>query len=145
MKPVEQTILAPPHGDCFRACIASILELPIEEVPNPHAPEEHWWEAWHEWLVPRGLQLVEWHLPRDQPVYCPLRGYWIATVTSPSRSCNHCIVMHDDAIAWDPSPTGKQSEENWTEDDQIHHVTLIVPLDPAASSPSNTMALEGEG
>ena len=36
MKPVDQTLLASrgEPGDCWRACIASILELPIEDVPH---------------------------------------------------------------------------------------------------------------
>ena len=34
MKPVDQTDWTPKTGDCFRACVASIFELPIESVPN---------------------------------------------------------------------------------------------------------------
>jgi hypothetical protein len=136
MVPVEQTILAPPKGDCFRACIASILELPIEEVPNP-APEDHWWKAWHGWLLPLGLQLVEWSPAKDEPTCCPLLGYWIATVSSPG-ACNHCLVMRDDEIVWDPAPTQKRSEDNWTAEDQILRVTVIAPLDPAALLPSKS-------
>lgn len=38
MIPVYQTIMHDPdngqYGDCFRACIASLMELPIEEVPH---------------------------------------------------------------------------------------------------------------
>lgn len=144
MKPVEQTILHPPEGDCFRACVASILERPIEEVPNPHAPEEHWWNAWHEWLLPQGLQFVEWEPNTEKPTCCPLRGYWIATVASPDR-CNHCLVIHDDEIAWDPSPVEKRSEKNWTQDDRIIRATLIVACNPAAISlPSSSSSDQEE-
>ena len=38
MKPVDQQVLHDPdngkYGDCMRACIASLLELPAEEVPH---------------------------------------------------------------------------------------------------------------
>lgn len=34
MKPVNQTQFKPPDGDCLSACIASILELPLNKVPN---------------------------------------------------------------------------------------------------------------
>jgi hypothetical protein len=34
MKPVNQTILDFEHGNCMQACVASILELPLEDVPN---------------------------------------------------------------------------------------------------------------
>lgn len=44
MKPVMQTKRggsgAPPEerGDCLAACLASLLEVPIEDVPVPHNP-----------------------------------------------------------------------------------------------------------
>lgn len=31
---VQQQIVDPINGDCLRACVASLLELPIEKVPN---------------------------------------------------------------------------------------------------------------
>lgn len=38
MKPVRQLYRHDPangvYGDCWRACIASVLELPIEDVPH---------------------------------------------------------------------------------------------------------------
>jgi len=38
VKPVKQTIIHNPdngmYGDCFRACVASLLEKPIEKVPH---------------------------------------------------------------------------------------------------------------
>jgi len=34
MKPAMQTIFDDVYGDCFGACVASIFEFPIEEMPN---------------------------------------------------------------------------------------------------------------
>lgn len=34
MKPVMQLVVDKGKGDCWRCCIASILELPAEAVPN---------------------------------------------------------------------------------------------------------------
>lgn len=39
MKPVYQQIINADRGDCMSACIASLLELPIEEVPKWQAEE----------------------------------------------------------------------------------------------------------
>lgn len=36
MKPVFQQVFEQGHGDCMAACIASVLELPLGEVPNPN-------------------------------------------------------------------------------------------------------------
>lgn len=34
MKKVYQRIIDPKKGDCFKCCIASLLELDYDEVPN---------------------------------------------------------------------------------------------------------------
>lgn len=34
MTPVDQTVFDDGKGDCLRACIASILDLPITDLPN---------------------------------------------------------------------------------------------------------------
>lgn len=39
MKPVYQKIIDVGKGDCFAACLASLLELPLEAVPNFRAIE----------------------------------------------------------------------------------------------------------
>lgn len=148
MKPVEQTIPGPPHGDCFRACVASILELPIEHLPNPHHPEFHWWDAWNEWLQDRGFNLVEWDVPKggERPdglgVWCPLDGFWIATVPSlnvepdPERPATgrHCIVMEGQRIAHDPSTAKKRT--GWEDGDRVFSATVILPLNPVVPAPA---------
>jgi hypothetical protein len=39
MKPVHQQIICPNRGDCMSACLASLMELPIEAVPKWQADE----------------------------------------------------------------------------------------------------------
>lgn len=34
MIPIDQEFVGGGHGDCLRACYASLLELPIDAVPN---------------------------------------------------------------------------------------------------------------
>ena len=57
MIPVYQTAFggpdSPTPGDCFRACVASILELPIDEVPHFCAAEE-WIPPLQAWFRERG-------------------------------------------------------------------------------------------
>jgi len=57
MKPVFQTNNSVPGGDCLRACVASILELDIEEVPHfcGEKPHEEWFSRLAIWLRDRGL------------------------------------------------------------------------------------------
>ena len=64
MKPVFQTTFGVPLGNCFTACIASLLERPIEEFPFPPY-EENWLQQVDRCLAPLGWAYVEWL--GDQP------------------------------------------------------------------------------
>lgn len=41
MEPVFQTMHGEKHGNCFAACIASLLEIPLEDVPQ--FGDNDWW------------------------------------------------------------------------------------------------------
>jgi hypothetical protein len=113
MTPIEQTILTPPDGNCFAACVASILELPLETVPNyknPDGPHDHsWWFNWQRWLQPQNLALIGWPDPiAPDPDVCAdiLRGYSICTVRYeyPRGGVNHAVVCLNGEIVWNPHP-----------------------------------------
>src|SRR5690348_7121769 len=58
MIPVTQTITGE-QGNCFTACLASILELPIRAVPNFAKltnSDEEFFAMVDEWLATRGLK-----------------------------------------------------------------------------------------
>lgn len=57
MKAVDQNVFDAKRGNCFAACIASILEIGIDEIPN-FAEEEDIQKAANEWLKTRGKQLL---------------------------------------------------------------------------------------
>lgn len=59
MTPHKQTILDDHNGDCFRTCVAAILDLPIEQVPHFLAMGKgSVTEPFREWLKQRGLDCV---------------------------------------------------------------------------------------
>jgi len=95
--PQQQKIVDPKVGDCFRACIASILELPNDER-LPHIDSSHWHLDWLRFLEPFGLQL-EFDFKKIWR-----EGYWIATVNSLNyENGAHAIVMEGPKVAFDPS------------------------------------------
>lgn len=122
MIPVMQEVVGDgkegrPIGDCLRACVASIFELPIEDVPH-FAAAPSWFGAMHEWLRPMGL-VVETKEYGGKSLDAPelyYSGWWIASVESENfEGCTHAVVMRglynskpDDArwcdVAHDPSP-----------------------------------------
>lgn len=107
MKPVEQTILTPPHGNCHAACVASILELPIDRVPNVNAAERYD-EGWARFLgflksMGLGVRYVEREAgdADDWPGWHP-DGYWIATH---DNAVPHATVWLGDRLVWNPLPS----------------------------------------
>lgn len=94
MKPVMQTIFTPPKGDCFRACVATILELDLAAVPNwiGDHPED-WFDRFQAWLLKRGLAALEIPITPDQPFFSPLPpAPFILTGQSPRGDWLHCVV-----------------------------------------------------
>ena len=58
------------------ACIASILELDVGEVPLPDAQHPQPWTVWRQWLAQRGMGLA----PIADPVNFDWPGPWLAMV-----------------------------------------------------------------
>lgn len=121
MIPVEQTIMGGDstmpgvHGNCLQACVASIFELPLDEVPH-FVGEDDWWNAWRTWIEGRGFMLGNAFHTFEDHEQTKLNGhpsdgiYWIATVKSPrlvkenGEPGLHSIVMCGGEVAWDPHP-----------------------------------------
>jgi len=135
------------RGDCLRACICSMLELPIEALPNFVAEDgDDWWGRLTAALRPLGWweigvaldprednadeQLEEWISP----------GFWLANVTSlnlegnhpgTDRPLQHCVVMEGRNLAWDPALGRRYEIGTDVEDLDVWGVGWLIALDPA--------------
>lgn len=100
MKPIKQKYNNPQTGDCFAACIASILEIPLEDVPNV-ANKKNWWNEIDEWLKDRNLRFVEFEEYTDWW----MNGlYSIMIGDSPNfDNIRHCVVGLNGKIVHDPA------------------------------------------
>lgn len=147
MIPVFQTVMRSPEdpdgapGNCFAACLASLLEISIDEVPSPSIDDREDWSApgryWHRisrFLHERGLHMVEIDRDRTDGVefssaaYLEDPGfYWIATGLSPRGSFLHSVICRDAQIVHDPHPDGTGIEGG------VVKAAYLVPLDPACS------------
>lgn len=98
MKPVEQQVTGP-AGDCFRACIASLLERTLAEVPLfPNDSTQ--WDAAFVWLWEQGYELA-WGSEQPQG------EHYIASVPSPTMAhlgLFHAVIGRDGSVVWDPHP-----------------------------------------
>ncbi|WP_091232580.1 hypothetical protein [Microbacterium sp. 3J1] len=113
-------------GDCWRACLASLFEVPIADVPHfvalhPDVDDglwptlgPQWWRASIEWVgkVRPGWTLAAWDVPDPwTPIY-PLNSDAPDRVILSGRSTrgdwSHAVLVWDvdGALAHDPYPGG---------------------------------------
>lgn len=119
MTPVDQTCHHDPEtgnvGDCFRCCIATLLDLPAADVPHFYAycadPEkredgEPGLAALQAFLAPRGLYYVEIACrEEDYPAHAArLACHYVLSGQSP-RGFPHCVVAHGGVQVHDPNPS----------------------------------------
>ena len=98
MKPVKQRIVSPVYGDCFPACVASLLELPIEVVPNIHS--DSWFSIIKTFLDEFGLDMTFHN--SSGPIWAD--SPWIASVKSKNYpDGTHTIIMQGSEVLFDPS------------------------------------------
>lgn len=137
MKPVLQTILDDGIGNCMAACIASLLELQIEDVPNfvaEEKPGDCWLAICNRWLAQRGLCLamvggdgLKW-LPDGVPYIVSCES----PRSTPSKPKRHAVIMANRGWATDilhdpyPNDTGRVTGGEYR-----HFVYLLVPINPA--------------
>ena len=93
----KQLVCDKEKGDCFRACLTSILELP-NDSKLPNCDQTDWLSRWHTFLYDFGLTL------NYEQKSCWRLGYWIANVKSKNfADTTHAIVMNGTDVAHDPS------------------------------------------
>jgi len=138
MKPVEMRNINGRPGDCLNACVASILDLPYEQVPFFNLYGDGWHYTYVSFMRSHGWGLWEfaiwgcdvplWQFGTRQTgykLYVP--GYWLASVLSPriidehGKSGLHAVVMKGNSVAWDPHPQRDMGHLGFIE------ATILVP------------------
>jgi len=114
MKPVNQIYLHDPDnnsvGDCWRACIASVLELPIEEVPHFGLLDVR--EGRREelkFLSKYGYTIYaiygDGSMGNHPKIEVDENEYYFAIGVSPrDKNVHHQVVCHKGEIVHDPHP-----------------------------------------
>jgi len=115
LTPVDQIIFEEGKGDCLRTCIASILNLPVLDVPN-FADDDSFIGGAIQWLSRRGITALTVSFTGngyDQsqyfscPEFCILVG--VSPRATPEKRKQHAVVGR--AMGWsfkvehDPHPS----------------------------------------
>jgi hypothetical protein len=105
---VTQTETALGRGNCLAACVASLLDLPLEDVPNFRLAGDSW-TAMQGWLQSRGLQATE-IATRSARMRCVPKDPCILVGNSPRNPVYHAVIgLCDNGTArviHDPHPDG---------------------------------------
>lgn len=125
---VDQTTFGA-DGNCFSACVASVLELPLDEVPR--FVGDGWWMRFVVWCAERDLIPV--FIPRDHETLIPGRapaGYTLVGGTpmrdgNPGPRLHECVAL-DGVIVHDPNPCRNGLIK-------IDDYIVFVPLTPLAA------------
>ena len=105
MIPVEQTKFEE-MGNCMQACVASIFNLPLDEVPDFVNENTDWYGAFEMWLIKRYSLFPIMMVLKDGPnatMGQSLYGYYLVSGKSP-RGRRHMCVAKYGRIIHDPHP-----------------------------------------
>ncbi|MDI1288901.1 MAG: hypothetical protein PSX37_02990 [bacterium] len=125
MIPIDQTKFAAitesddPNviGNCLQTCVASLLELPLEDVPH-FAAQSDWYDAMCYWLADQGFAVVDQRHPIEGVL-------GICMGKSPRGNFTHVVITNgSDELAHDPHPSraGLLTFDRWW---------YLLPTDPA--------------
>lgn len=141
MKPVDQNLFGNDpvnhiYGNCFQACIASILEMPLEAVPhlagNAEKNGTNWREDTNMFLKQFGLHLISVppeHLsPRRKDGGPMLLGYYLMAGQTTRGFGLHAVIGKDGEMVHDPHPSRAGILA-------IEQIDFFVPLDPTFCIP----------
>ena len=139
MKAVDQRRIDSVAGDCFAACVASLLELDLDTVPNFVAAKGNWIDIANDWAATRNFQFVWWSASHG----CIPAGNHILVGKSPRGDYSHAIVVNGpgyaEDIVHDPHPS-RAGVEKW----QFRYV--LTPLDRVrVSGEGSNAGLPGQG
>lgn len=117
MKKVFQTKYGD-DGNCMAACIASVLELPLVDIPRDS--ELATVNEWRDYLEPFGLSLESVHYS-VRP-----RGYSICSLWK-SRDDSHAVVAFNGEVVHDP---GGAESLQWAKTAPVRFWYVFTLLDP---------------
>ena len=120
MKPVTQTDVTFETGNCGEACVASILEIELAEIPMLHNPDNGqdahtYCKNLRDFLADFGLSYIDVSMAEGYDPKDFFKDCWvIATGPSPRGTeewHKHAVVWKNGKIIHDPHPSGDGLKE----------------------------------
>jgi len=132
MKPVYQTNTTKGEGNCFSACLASLLEIPCDDVPNFFQQGVDYHTAVNHWLRAHGFNLLQLHGDAMDCFLFPwmVGCYAIASVPSQRfENTNHAVVIKwtkNEGYQWEIVHDPKQGNEPYANDIEFKAIYILI-------------------
>ncbi len=127
----------------FAACLASVTEVPVTDLPRPGEDLAQGLGAWRSWLAERGSGLV----PIADPVRFQWAGWWVAVVEDPAGPGAVGAEVAVLAFGTPPgvvlSPQAPALLGRATADLRIREAHAVASLDPVLRRPQAGADLRG--
>ncbi len=110
-------------GNCFSACLASFIGIPITDVPNFFdlgSTDEEWHEAVKVWLADYNIGMITIRMWDDDVKNT--KGFLLIGGTSP-RGISHAVIYKDGSLWHDPHPESGGI-------DHAESADILYPLNP---------------
>ena len=139
---LKQTIFGDKKGNCFAACVASLLGRSLDEVPNfcTKYPAVEWWDKFRDWLHEQGYEAIFLEFKENnwdgawKMMFTEADGLmWIASGKSPRGDFLHSTVYKGAKLFFDPHP------DNGGIDSDPKDCVLLIPYDPILQLCKKTM------
>jgi hypothetical protein len=123
---VYQTRYGKEKGNCYQACLASVLELPLEDVPDFCNLYKEPFGAWqieaNKWLRQFGLATITCSNDfSDSDMKERFRDCYLIVTGKNSNGINHCVVWQNGKTVHNPNKNCKGIKPET--------IDLIFPLD----------------
>ena len=101
MTPINQTVFDSKNGNCLEACFASILEIPIKQIP--YFKEHVLFKDFNDFLKPFGFYCVIVNIPKKDfnETLRQFEGHYILVGAS-CNECNHAVIYKENKLVHDP-------------------------------------------
>ena len=112
MTPQKQTVFSDEEkgtvGNCFTACIASLFDMPIEEVPHFASYGTDWFDVFYKFLKETPFEINGTWQTNNNPdwkTFEGIDGYVIVAGGSPRGVKNgHAVIYKNGEPFFDPHP-----------------------------------------
>lgn len=129
---VDQEIVDAANGDCTRACLASILELPIDAIPNFIRFKDKWYFMLKDFVRRLGYDYIGTGYPNSHKLNesYNINGLVIASVPSKTfPSGGHSVIMDlNGVVVHDPNPNKLWQDINALETKELKSWMLLEPV-----------------